>query len=1268
MRSSFAPSRHWAVLVLLVLGTLPLLAQDGGISLNSEISVVPAPGAVVIDGKTDDWDLSAGVWSYNDPTLVAKYSLWTHLMADDKGVYFLARYYDKSPLQNSTQGKDFSKSWRADAFQARVIFDDRTPDEHQMHINLFYSTPEKRPYMIVKHGGFRAQPPYDDTGVDRPDLAQRFGSDMEPHGGKVAFRTWDDGKGYNVEAFWPWKYCRLSGKALAPGESFTFGIEAMWGNGDGTLLVHRLADGIKNDRVNRIFMFRARSGWGRATLAATGNLGITQAQETLQAQRLKLFIDLDTYGSIPITYTLPDDREVTLAIDNSQGVRVRNLIGQYPRKAGAVTDRWDGLDDAGKPVPPGKYTVTLVDHKPVAVKLLNSVYNASTPPWTTDTGGASWGSNHGHPTTIATRGDVIIAGFTGTEGTSGILRCGPDGRMQWADKNEILDAAIGTAFVYTLSRDSWIRQTVVRRLDLATGQITTFADAVKSPLIALPTENGQVSNASSIALSGGKLHALVIGGKTGTLFRLDPASGAIEASTELAGELAGLIALTDRDETLYGLLADGTVCRLSAAGTLIERLFIAKGVAAPKRLGIAYDATRFAISDGGTNQVFVFDARGKRVQTLGTAYQAVNGMRPAGKFIQTDFIDPLGLDFDAAGRLWVTEAESSCKRVTIWTPKGKLVRAFWGAADYGAMSAFPITFDSSRFIAHGIEFALDPAPDVLQRATNETPLVFHPELAHERGLIVRYQGREFASTVAGFSKPKGYLIARRDKSGAFRPCVQVTFGPKGTDGTAWIDRNGDFAQDPDEKTIGVAGRPHYWIGGWMRPDLTIITADQTVYPLTGLTKEGVPVYDFTTPIRPANKIEARLHEQGSTGTACMDLAGNISDGIRFATADGRKGSYPNRYGRHDAPAAQRGVLIAPFRTNGIVEGVPGVGSVVALGGDRGEWFLLSMDGLYLTSILQDSKGDVTLDETFTGQESFGGNFWRDETPGKGGRLLAQLGGQSYRIVEITGLETTRKQTLTVEITQAQIDEGLRIATGRAKSLATEPGSLKIARVAKLPTEPAAVGLAADQPLLPGAPDVRVQMAGDATRWFRAALAHDGTTLALLYTVADASPWKNGEGRFTHLFIGGDAVDLKVDIPGRGPIRLLAAPLNGVNTAAYWQRTATVKNNPQTYVVGNNVGNASSFDVVRPMASATILHKTGDTGYSVLVTVPLADLGITPATMRELKGTLGVIFSDPSGKNRLARLYWYDKQTDLVSDVPSESRLAVERFGRIEVEK
>jgi len=1228
-------------------------------SLNTQISVVPAPGPVAIDGKTNDWDLSAGVWSYNSPTLVERYSVWTHLMHDARGIYFLARYNDKTPLQNATRGKDFNLSWRADAYQARVIFDDKTPDEHQMHVNLFFSTPEQKPYMLVKHGGFRDKPPYDDTGPDRPDLTEHFGPTMEKFGGQIAFAAWEDGKGYNCEAFWPWSYLRLNGQPLKAGDEFVFGIEAMWGNAEGTTYLHRLADGIKDASVNRIFMFRARPGWGKAVLTDRGRLNITREQEALQARRLKAFVDYDTYGSIPIRYELPEDRDVTVAIDNEQGVRVRNLFGQFPRKKGPNTELWDGLDDGGKPAPPGKYTAAVVDHKPIELKLLNSVYNSATVPWATESGTRVWGSNHGHPTTAAARGDVLLIGFTGTEGTTGLLRADADGQIQWTSHLEILDVAIGEKFAYTLSRESWQKKTILRRFTLDKGTLMPFEDAARTTDAVLPTTGdiSDVPNASCIALSGGRLFAFVPGQK---LFRIDPQTGTVEAQWDTPN----LLAVTDRDETLYGLLAGGEVALLNTEGRAATHLFTAAGLQKPQRLAVSHDKSRFAISDGGTNQVFVYDAAGKRLQTLGEAYAAVEGKRPAGKFIETNFINPLGLDFDNQNRLWITEAEETSKRVTCWNAEGQFQKQFWGSADYGAMAGFPLTFDATRFIAHGVEFQLDPNPQVGKKPTQEKPLIFHPALGKARGFVYRVQNRDYAVSLPGYNKPDGFFMAKRDANGAFVPCVRVTYANSRTKtpGTAWIDRNDNGREDEDEIMTGVKGTAHYWSAGWMRPDLTLLTADQWLYPLQGFTPTGVPLYDFANPQKPANSITANFAAQGSTGTAIMDRKGNISNGIAYATVDGRRGAYPNPYGRHNAPAARRGLLIAPFRTNGVVEDVPGVGSVTALGGDRGEWFLLSMDGLYLSNLFQDIKGEATLDENFIGAESFGGFVWRDEK----GRVLVQAGGPSYRIHEVSGLETTRKNTLSLDVSAAQIEAGARIAVARLNSGQQEPSELKIARVAALPPAPA--DLDGNGPLVAGAPDFTVREDGDPTRRFRAALAHDGTNLAVQFVVNDSSPWKNAEGRFTHAFIGGDSVDLQLDVPGRGPIRLLAASIGGQNTAVYWQKTAPQKDNPQTYIVGNNAANASSFDIVRRVTGAKVAHKIGNNGYSVLLTVPLAAIGLDPAQTREIKGVAGVIFSDPSGTNRAARLYWHDKATGLVSDVPSESRLNPAVWGRIVVEK
>jgi hypothetical protein len=264
----------------------------------------------------------------------------------------------------------------------------------------------------------------------------------------------------------------------------------MWGNHNGERIRHRLADGLKDDSTNRTFMFRARDGWGRAVIAKQSDVDIVAQQKQLHAQRLKQFRDYDTYGSIPIAYELPNERDVTIAIDNAEGLRVRNLIGQYPREAGPVTDHWDGLDDQGNPVQPGHYTATVLHHEPVEMKLVNSVYSSSTPPWDTEEGRKLWGSNHGHPTAVAIRGDVQTVYFNSTEGGSGIIRIDDQGIIQWADHNEMIDGTIGEKYIYGLSQNMWQNKTLLFRFAIQNGKLTPFDDAARTPSPTLLDDRG----------------------------------------------------------------------------------------------------------------------------------------------------------------------------------------------------------------------------------------------------------------------------------------------------------------------------------------------------------------------------------------------------------------------------------------------------------------------------------------------------------------------------------------------------------------------------------------------------------------------------------------------------------------------------------------------------------------------------------------------------------------------------------------------------------
>jgi hypothetical protein len=64
-------------------------------------------------------------------------------------------------------------------------------------------------------------------------------------------------------------------------------------------------------------------------------------------------------------------------------------------------------------------------------------------------------------------------------------------------------------------------------------------------------------------------------------------------------------------------------------------------------------------------------------------------------------------------------------------------------------------------------------------------------------------------------------------------------------------------------------------------------------------------------------------------------------------------------------------------------------------------------------------------------------------------------------------------------------------------------------------------------------------------------------------------------------------------------------------------------------------------------------------------VPLADLGLDSQDIPDLSGDLGVIFSDPAGRDRVERVYYYNKSTGTVSDLTAEATLMPREWGKIQ---
>jgi hypothetical protein len=89
--------------------------------------------------------------------------------------------------------------------------------------------------------------------------------------------------------------------------------------------------------------------------------------------------------------------------------------------------------------------------------------------------------------------------------------------------------------------------------------------------------------------------------------------------------------------------------------------------------------------------------------------------------------------------------------------------------------------------------------------------------------------------------------------------------------------------------------------------------------------------------------------------------------------------------------------------------------------------------------------------------------------------------------------------------------------------------------------------------------------------------------------------------------------------------------------------------------------------VTVLENAKLAVDRKNDGYILEAAVPLKDMGFQPVPGSFTRGDLGVIFSDPGGSRNVLRIYYANKDTAIVNDIPSEARLEPQKWGAIGIE-
>ncbi len=619
---------------------------------NNTLRVLPTPAHVQIDGKDDDWDLSAGIYCCDDVEHQRDhFAVWLHAMYDQENLYLLARFTDETPLNNLGQ-TIADHGWAGDCLQFRVSVAPDDPAKEQTSHWTCWRGRDGTDIVTLKYG----------QKFDGAEI-----KDAKLQGVKQAFTINSDGKGYVQELAIPWKLLTKDGKA--PESSFRMTFEPNFTVG----LKNRLSIKdlfLANHRPDRVFTFGNWVSWGVATLQTAPGPIAPQTVRLADAREFPVSMEnglpvvnwsgLDKTSELPgfktIKFTLPEDGYISLNIKAADGTVVRQLLNAAAYTAGEHEVSWDGLTtwsahQPGETVPAGDYTWSALFHKDIGIKLRGWASNSGTAPW--DNGPTSnWGGDEGNPYAIAADDSQVYLGWSGAEAGSALLACDLQGNVVWKNKHGgiagIKAVASADGVVYLLG-GGWgdvATQPLggsLFKLKAANGEYipwsggTVIDMAIKDIAAGLP---GAPIKADCIAAHNGKLYLSFT--DAGKILVLDADSGKALQTLDVAAPSA----LQIEGDALLVLSGGSSVVRLdtgSPGKTIVSGLTNATALALDKK------GNMYVGLDDPDNQIAVFDPSGKALKRIGRP-----GGRPAlGRWTPDGlrFIGSLGVAGD--GKIWV---------------------------------------------------------------------------------------------------------------------------------------------------------------------------------------------------------------------------------------------------------------------------------------------------------------------------------------------------------------------------------------------------------------------------------------------------------------------------------------------------------------------------------------------------------------------------------------------------------------------------------------
>lgn len=368
-----------------------------------------------------------------------------------------------------------------------------------------------------------------------------------------------------------------------------------------------------------------------------------------------------------ISYHLAREGRISLAVYDSTGTLVRELLRGANRRKGRHTEIWDGRDGQGEWVPSGRYTWRMLSTQGLEAEYLLTLGTNPAPRW------ESWPGNHNGVAAVAVdgTGTYLAAGLS--EGGPTIIKQNSAGKRLW-EVSEWLEPwqgghalANNGSSIYMLQGNGKIQV-----LEASSGRHKATWDVIWQEADRNHTPHLGASPILDLDARGDQL--VVSYANHNAVRWLDPNTGRTVREVSVREPLGVAFNL---DGSIL-VISQGKVVSLDRSGR--RRPIVGGAVlASPWRLTVDPLTGDILVAErAGTQQVKRFSSAGKLLRSYGTP----GGRPPEGRYDPMGFNNINDIAADGRGGFLVAEPYTAPRRTGHFDKDGKLVREWYGGQMY----------------------------------------------------------------------------------------------------------------------------------------------------------------------------------------------------------------------------------------------------------------------------------------------------------------------------------------------------------------------------------------------------------------------------------------------------------------------------------------------------------------------------------------------------------------------------------------------------------